>query len=83
MPLPFAVSPLSQGVLNTLQLTSVAAKRRESDNFQKHPEAVTREINNQEILEKTNHFLSFCTTRTAYKTTGPTILLLHVYSVPL
>jgi hypothetical protein len=39
IPLPFPVSTLPQGILDALKLTSVAAKRRESDNFQNHPDA--------------------------------------------
>jgi hypothetical protein len=37
----------------------------------------------QEVVGRTNHLLSFDTTRTAYKMTCPTILLLlGVYSFP-
>jgi hypothetical protein len=33
----------------------------------------------QEVLGRTNHLISFDTIRTAYKTTRPTVLLLHVW----
>jgi hypothetical protein len=37
----------------------------------------------QEVLGRTTRLLSFDTTRTAYKTTSPTVLLLlRVYSLP-
>jgi hypothetical protein len=36
----------------------------------------------QDVLGRSNHALSFNTTRTAEKTTLPILILLHVYSLP-